>query len=156
MAVYTAIINAVAVSAAQDLFSIKAGATYPFLLHSVNLSQKTLTAVEGKQLLINRLTSTFTQGSGGSAPTAIQLSPGGAATTTAGVHINDTTPGTTNGTTTNIYSDVWQFLNGYLWQPYPEDRPYFAINTGCVISLPTAPSASMTVSGTIVWEELGV
>jgi len=69
MAVFTTIINAVAVSAAQDLFSLKAGTTYPFILHSINLSQKTLTAVEGKQLLINRLTATFTQGSGGTAPT---------------------------------------------------------------------------------------
>ncbi len=155
MAVFTTIINAVAVSAAQDLFSLKAGTTYPFILHSINLSQKTLTAVEGKQLLINRLTATFTQGSGGTAPTPVLLSPGGSASTVT-AHINDTTPGTTNGTTTNIYSDVWQFLNGWLWQPYPEDRPIFNISTGCVVSMITAPSASMTVSGTIVWEELGV
>ena len=155
MAMFTTIIDAVAVSAAQDLFSLKCGATRPFILHSINLSQKTLTAVEGKQLLINRLTATFTQGSGGTAPTPILLSPGSAASAVT-AHINDTTPGTTNGTTTKVYSDVWQFLNGWLWQPYPEDRPYFDISTGCVVSMITAPSASMTVSGTIVWEELGV
>jgi hypothetical protein len=44
--VYTVSIDNVAVSAAQDLFTILCSATVPIEIHSVNMSQKTLMAWE--------------------------------------------------------------------------------------------------------------
>jgi hypothetical protein len=156
MAIFSAPINAVAVSAIQDLFSLKVGTTYPILIHEIRLGQKTLTATEGKEIEFHRLTATVTQGTGGTAPTPVLHSPGGAASTVT-ARINDvTTQCTSSGTDTKIQSDVWQFLNGYFYLPAPEDRLFFAPSTAFSLKLPTAPSASMTVSGVIVWEELGV
>ena len=48
--VYTIFMDAVAVTATQDLFTIQAAAGVPLEIHAVNLSQKTLTAWEAKDV----------------------------------------------------------------------------------------------------------
>lgn len=154
MAIYKVPMSAVAVSVAQDLWHVKAGATYGILIHEVVLSQKTLIAVEGRELVFKRHTVTVTQGSGGSTPTPVNTMPGGSASG-ATIHMNDTTAASA-GTLTNIHADVWQFLNGFFWLPAPEDRIFIAPSTGFIVNLPTAPSASMTVSGCITYEEIGL
>lgn len=154
MAIFTVTMNGVAVSALQDLWHVKAGSVYPIAIHSVVLNQKGLTAVEGKEVVFRRHTSTVTQGSGGSSPTP---QPAGnlGATSGATVHMNDTTPASA-GTLTAIHADVWQFLNGFFYMPPPEDRLIIAPATGFVVQLPSAPSGSMTVYGTLTFEELGL
>lgn len=154
MAIFKVSMNAVAVSAAQDLWHVKAGSTYPILIHEIVLSQKTLTSVEGREIKFLRHTVTVTQGSGGSTPTPVNTMPGGASSG-ATVRMNDTTAASA-GTLTLIHADVWQFLNGFFWMPSPENRIFIAPATGFVVNLPTAPSGSMTVSGTITYEELGL
>ena len=154
MAIFKIPMSAVACSAAQDLWHLKAGATYPLLIHEIVLSQKTLVATEGRDLKLIRHTTTVTQGSGGSTPTPAQMNPGGSASGIT-AHMNDTTQASA-GTLTTLHSDVWQFLNGFFWMPAPEDRIFISPATGFIVSLVTAPSASMTVSGTITYEELGL
>lgn len=154
MAIFKVPMSAVAVSAAQDLWHLKAGSTYPLLIHEIVLSQKTLVAVEGKDIKLIRHTATVTQGSGGSTPTPQNINPGGASSAIT-AHMNDTTQASA-GTLTTLHSDVWQFLNGFFWMPAPEDRIFIAPATGFIVSLAVAPSASMTVSGTITYEELGL
>ena len=154
MAIFKVPMSAVSVSAAQDLWHVKAGATYPLLIHEIVLSQKTLVAVEGKDLKLIRHTTTVTQGSGGTTPTPQNTNPGGASSGTT-VHMNDTTQASA-GTLTILHSDVWQFLNGFFWMPAPEDRIFIAPGTGFILSLVAAPSAAMVVSGTITFEELGL
>jgi hypothetical protein len=154
MAIFTVPMDAVAVSAVQDLWHIKAGATNGLFINSIELNQKTLTTVEGKELRLKRHTVTVTQGSGGTTPTPQKMAPGGAASGTT-VHMNDTTRASA-GTLTVIAALTWQFLNGFLWMPAREDRPYIDISTGFVVELSTAPSGSMTVSGTITFEEVGI
>jgi hypothetical protein len=154
MAIFKVPMSAVSVSAAQDLWHVKAGPTYPLLIHEIVLSQKTLVAVEGKDLKMIRHTATVTQGSGGSAPTPQNIVPGGASSGCT-VHMNDTTQASA-GTLTTLHADVWQFLNGFFWMPAPEDRIFVAPATGFIVSLVAAPSASMVVSGTITYEELGL
>lgn len=154
MATYKVPMSAVSVSAAQDLWHVKTGAIYPLLIHEIVLSQKTLVAVEGKDLKLVRHTTTVTQGSGGSTPTPQNINPGGAVSGTT-VHMNDTTAASA-GTLTTLHSDVWQFLNGFFWMPAPEDRIFIAPGTGFIVSLVAAPSAAMVVSGTITFEELGL
>ncbi|MFO1081878.1 MAG: hypothetical protein U1E23_14765 [Reyranellaceae bacterium] len=154
MALFSVPISAVAVSAAQNLWHIKAGATYGFWLHGFTLDQKTLTSVEGKEIDIVRHTVTVTQGSGGSAPTPTLLSPGSASSGVT-AHINDTSRASA-GTRTIVKSMVWQFLNGLFYLPPPEQRIWIAPATGLIIDLPTGPSGSMTVSGHLVYEEVGL
>lgn len=154
MAIFKVPMSAVSVSSAQDLWHLKAGATYPLLIHEIVLSQKTLVAVEGKDVKLIRHTTTVTQGSGGSTPTAQNINPGGASSGIT-AHMNDTTQASA-GTLTTLHSDVWQFLNGFFWMPAPEDRIFIAPGTGFIVSLVAPPSAAMVVSGTITYEELGL
>ena len=48
----------------------------------------------------------------------------------------------------------WEFLNGFIWVPTPQERPVLTISQGAALRLITAPSASMTVSGFMIVEEL--
>ena len=58
--VYTVSMDNVAVSATQDLLTILCSSTVPIEIHSVNLSQKTLTAWEAKDITFKRLPATVT------------------------------------------------------------------------------------------------
>lgn len=150
---YTISIADVAVSAAQDLINITATANMAFKLWRIELGQKTLTNWEARGILVRRFPATVSAGSGGSAATPRPMSAGDpAATVTA--RINDTTPMTTSGTAVNLFARDWEFLNGFIWVPMPDERPVFGPSTGMSINLPTGPSASMTVSGFAVIEEL--
>jgi hypothetical protein len=51
-------------------------------------------------------------------------------------------------------ADMFATINGYLWFPPREDRPKIDLSEGFVISLDTAPAASMVMSGTIWVEEI--
>lgn len=154
MAIFSVPMSAVSVSAAQDLWHLKAGATYPIVIHSIQLDQKGLTATEAREVYLRRHTATVTQGSGGSTPTPAPHAPG---STASGItaHMNDTTAASA-GTITTINSMTWQFLNGLFWMPAPEDRIYITPATGFIVNLPNAPSGAMTVSGFITFEELGI
>lgn len=153
---FKATFNDVAVAAAQDLFYIKAGATQPVLLHSVQLSQKTLTAWEGKNLRFQYKTGSVTAGSGGTSVTPRGSDAGGMAAAAAmTVRANDTT-GATATTTTDEWSEEWVFTNGFLWVPAdPRGRILIKPTDGLVIRLDTAPSGSMTASGSLELEEIG-
>jgi len=150
---YTVSIDAVAVSATQDLFGLLATSGMAFKVHSLYLGQKTLTTAEMKQITVRRNPATATVGSGGSAATPRPHVPGDAAATVT-ARINDTTPQTTNGTQAILYADVWHFLNGLIWMPAPEQRPIIKPSEGLAVNMATAPSGSMTVSGSLVIEEL--
>ncbi len=153
MRLYAVTVDAVAVSAAQDIVNLTATAGMAFKVHSVYLGQKTLTTAEMKQVRCRRFPATVTAGSGGSAATPRPLINGDPAATVTS-RINDTTGMTTGGTAVLLYADVWHFLNGLFWMPAPEQRPVIAPSQGFTVELPTAPSGSMTVSATVVFEEL--
>ncbi len=150
---YTVTIDAVAVSAAQDLFGLLATASMAFKVHELFLGQKTLTTAEMRQITCKRMPATATVGSGGSAATPRKdLSGDAAATFTA--RINDTTPQTTGGTAEPVYADDWYYSNqNLIWIPR-EKGPVIKPSDGFVVNLPTAPSGSMTVSGSLKIEEL--
>lgn len=152
--VYTATMADVAVTAAQDLFYLLAAAEKPIEIHSVQLSQKTLTAWEARGLLFLRVPATVTVGSGGSSITARPMLPNDtAASTTA--RINDTTSATSGGTIVNLLGDTFNVLNGFYWSPAgADDRIVIAGGSAFVVKLVTAPSASMTVSGSVTFSEL--
>ena len=150
---YTVSIADVAVSASQDLINITSTSGMAFKLWRIELGQKTLTTWEAKGVTLKRFPATVTAGSGGSAATPRPVNAGDAAATVT-ARINDTTPMTTSGTAVTLLARDWEFLNGFIWVPMPDERPVFGPSTGCAINLPTAPSGSMTVSGFAVIEEL--
>jgi hypothetical protein len=150
---YTVNITDVAVSAAQDLIGILATSGMAFKLWRVELGQRTLTSWEAKTIKIIRNPVTVTAGSAGTSATPQKMNSGDAAATVT-ARINDTTPQSTNGTASVLLQREWEFLNGFIWVPMPDERPVIAPSQGLAINLPTAPSASMTVSGFALIEEL--
>ncbi len=151
--IYTASFQAVSIAAAQDLLSLLCGATVPIEIHSVTLSQKTLTSWEGKDITFRRLTGTITAGSGGAAATPVAHTPNDAASVTTGRR-NDTTVASAT-TSTIIKPFNWLLLNEFYWSPAGfDDRIILAPGTEFVVRLDTAPSAAMTASGEVTFAEL--
>ncbi len=153
MRLYSVSFSDVAITAAQDLFGLLATSGSAFKIHCIELGQRSLTAWEAKGVKLVRNPATATVGSGGTAPTPRAINPGDAAATVT-ARVNDTTGQTTSGTQEIIFARDWEFLNGFFWLPAPEQRPIIKPSTGCALQLITAPSASMTASGYMEFEEI--
>lgn len=154
MAIFRVPMNAVAVSAQQDFWHIKAGASRAIALREINIEQSNVTTLELWKIVLKRHTSTVTQGSGGSTPTPVNCQPGGASSGVT-AHMNDTTKATA-GTLTILHAGVFNLLNGFFWMPPPEHVVVADISTGLVVTLDTTPLGSTNVSGTLIFEELGL
>ncbi len=154
---YSIPFSAVAVSAAQDLFEVLAGTGKPFLLHEIVLAQSSDfgdAAAEGLSLLLKKATGSYTSGSGGTTPTPVphQTGDSAAACTT---EVNNTTQAATgSGALTTVRAEAFNVQAGWQYLPTPETRLYFRPAEACVLSV-TVPADAITLSGTMVIEELG-
>lgn len=154
MALYTAVFNAVAVTAQQDLFELNVPADAIVIVHAVELSQSTEVGdaqEEGLNLLFKR--GATTSGTGGTAPTPQPLETG-SASFGGTVEVNNTTKATA-GTIVTLRADNWNVRMPYLWLPTPEMRFILGPSTRFTIELATTPADSITMSGTLWYEELG-
>jgi hypothetical protein len=151
--VYTISFKQVSVAAVQDLLAAYAGSSKVLEIHSVIIGQITGTTVQNLPITMNHLPATVTTGSGGTAPTPQKTNPGDAAATFT-ARANDTTQATTSGTSSRVVADVFNTINGYFYQPPREDRPRISSNEAFVVSLDAAPGSALTMSGTMVVEEL--
>ena len=152
--IYSAEFAAVEVSAAQDLFSLLVGDDEPIKILGCVISQSSDVGDAAEEgLLIKIIRGWGTVGSGGSAPTAINLDgKGGAATTT--VRANDTTEASA-GSAVDLHSEVWNIRQPWVYMPIPELR--FRIDQAddiVSVALITVPADAITCSGTIYWEEM--
>jgi hypothetical protein len=131
-----------------------AGASKIVAIQSVSLGQITNTAVQNLRVRGRNLPVTVTNGSGGAAGTIGRTNIADAAAT-ATARTNDTTQATTNGTAVDIFDDVWNTVNGFLWVPPILSRPpVIGLSGAFVLSLDTAPVSGMVSNGTLVFEEL--
>lgn len=150
---YSIEFTGVSVSAVQDLLTAYCGASMAIEVHGVVIGQITGTTVQNLKISIKRLPTTVTAGSGGSAPTPQPMMAGDvAATFTA--RTNDTVQATTNGTASLLHEDVFNTVNGYQFFFPPILQPTAKLSQAIVISLDTAPSSAMTMSGTLYVAEL--
>ncbi len=153
---YSAPFSAVAVSAAVDVFEVLAAAGKPFVLHEIVLAQSSDygdAQAEGLQVLIKRATSTYTSGSGGSTVTPAKHATNDAAAGPT-VETNNTTQAVVGtGTLTTIRAEAWNVQAGYQYLPTPETRLTFLATEACIVSI-TIPADAITLSGTLVFEEL--
>ena len=139
----------VAVVAQQDLFQIEA-LVVPCVVHAVYLSQNSDVgdaAAESLSILIRRFTDAVTDDKA-----AAQLDLGDA-TQNADLAINETTELVTG--TEIIHSECWNIAQTFIYLPPPELRPIIQIGNGIAVNLNTTPGDSLTMSGTIYFEELG-
>lgn len=152
---YTLQFNNVAVTAAQDLFALKVGASIPIKIHQFELNSESSTSPAELRVIIKRMTATVTMGTGGSTgltPASIASSDTTCSITNAGT--NNTSRATTSGSSTTLFAWGWNVLNGLLFVPPPEWMPTFQVNEGCIIGLETAPGGSTTMDGYVVFSEL--
>lgn len=154
---YTASFKAVAVTAQQDLFEILAGAGKNIRIHAWALFQSTEVGdaqEEGLLITTNRGAGSVTSGSGGTVPTPAPLSVDDIASG-ATVEVNNTTKmvvGT--GVLTELEAHVWNVRVPYLMIYPPELRPAIKAGDRWTLELETTPADSITMSGTVWFEEV--
>lgn len=151
MAIYAAVAEEVAVTAAQDLFQIVAPSDAVVVIHAVYISQSSDagdTESEQLNILYHR---GGTNGSGGTTvtPTPLQLGDAAAGST---VEMNNTTQSTEG---VLIHSDGFNVMAGYQDVRTPEARIYVSPSDIFNIELQTTPTDSLTMTVTVVFEEIG-
>lgn len=160
---YTVSFAGVGLTAAQDLFALLAAATSRIAICRVELMQYSDVGDAASEILAYTFKRGATvAGSGGTAPTPIPVKGhigARAAVTTA--RVNDTTQAGTGTIVTNLAS-AFNIQAGLLYapkygQPDQIDERY-TVEAGSrfVVSLDSAPADSITASGTITFEELGL
>jgi hypothetical protein len=146
---YTAQFSEVAVTAQQDLFQIEANVV-PAIIHAIFLSQTTDVgdaAAENLSILIRRVTDAVTNDI---AEAKLDTGDGAA---NADLAVNETTELVTGAET--IHSEAWNIALPFVWMPPPEMRIVVQVGNALVVNLNTTPADSITMSGTLYFEESG-
>ncbi len=149
---YTASFAEVAVTAAQDFFQLLASGTVGFKVHSIRIGQSSDAADAQAEMLpitIGRSDMTV-NGSGGSTITPALHSPGSSAAATV-AEANNTTVSTV---VTVVVADTFNVQAGWLYLPTPDEQILILPTEGLVVTLEAAPDDSLTVSGSITFEEI--
>lgn len=148
---YTATFEEVAVTAAQDLFEIVAPSDAVVVIHDFEISQSSDAGdseSEQLNLLIHRGS---TSGSGGSTVTPRPLEAGFPAAGST-VEANNTTQSTEGNI---LFSTNFNVMAGYAKVFTPETRPVISPSGRLIIELQSTPTDSLTMSGTVTFEEIG-
>ena len=153
---YSVPFSGVAVTAQQDFFEVTAGAGKPCFIHSIEIEQSTEVGdaqEEGLSLLLKRGTSATTSGTGGTTPTPppIMSSDGAFGGVT---DVNNTTK-MTGGTITTLRAWNWNVRIPFFKIFTPEGRPFIVAGERLTLELATTPADSITISGTMLVEEVG-
>lgn len=153
MAMYSVSFENVAVTASQDFFELTPADDHPVYIAGLFIDQLSDTGDAAEEFLRWEIRRGHTTGgSGGSAATPVGVdSSSGAANTAA--EVNNTTIAA-NGTTTRIHAGAFNIRAGLaIWFP-PEAMPKASQgNTTIVVRLLANPADSLTMSGTLYFEE---
>lgn len=151
---YSLSFSAVAVSAAQDLWELVPVTDKPIKIHEIRIGQSSDAGDAQDELLQVSIIRGYTvSGSGGTTGlTPANLDQNDATCGITIAKINDTTQANT-GTAVTLLTDTFNVRSGWLYMPTPELRPRIAAATRVIVAV-TAPADSLTMSGTITFEEL--
>lgn len=151
---FSATFTAVAVTAAQDVFEITAPATRRVRIHDIRLGQYSDAGDAAAELLSVLVIRGYTvSGSGGSAPTPANLISDSTRAAQSSVEVNNTTVASA-GTAVTLLADAWNVQAG-AWIAPLGDRNAILIGPSVrLVVRITAPADSLTMNGTIVFEEL--
>lgn len=148
---YSATFEEVAVTVPQDLFEINAPADAIVVVHGLVISQSTEAgdaASEQLNILIHRGS---TSGSAGSTPTATPMEVGDAAFGGT-VEANNTTQSTEG---VQVHAENFNVMAGLALWWTPETRPVISPSGRLIVELQSTPTDSITMSGTVYFEEIG-
>lgn len=149
--IYAAVFEEVAVTAIQDLFEILAPSDAAVVIHSVTITQSSDAGdaqAEMLPILIHRGTAT---GTGGTTVTPSPLQTGDSAYGGV-VEANNTTQSVEG---TFLHAEAFNVQIGFYYLPPPEDRPVISPSAFFIVELQAAPDDSLTMNGTVVFEEIG-
>jgi len=156
---YTAVFKNIAVAAAQDLFEIAAPSDAVVVIHDWKLSQTTETGDAAEEQLLlttNRGVGTVTSGSGGAAVTPQPVSDGDPAFGGTVERNNTTIMAAGTGTLeTDLEVHAWNVRVPYQQIYTPETRPVISPGNRWTLEMESTPADSITMSGTITFEEIG-
>ena len=152
---YAVTFENVAVTAAQDFFELTPADDKPVRLLGLMLSQSSDVGDAAEEILrLKVIRGHATSGSGGSSATPVPLSP---ADTAAGAsaEINNTTIAST-GTAVDLLADTFNIRSGYTFWWTPETAPMCSEANGVrlAVRLMAAPADSLSMSGTLYFEEM--
>lgn len=155
---YTAQFSAVAVTAAQDLFEIAAPADAVVVIHEWGIFQTSDVGDAQEEILrleTTRGVGAVTSGTGGTAPTAQPIQDGDAAFGGT-VEVNNTTRmAAGSGTLETLAQHGWNVRVPFEKIYTPQQMPVISPSNRWTLALPGAPLDSLTVSGYVVFEEIG-
>lgn len=150
---YRAVFNAVAVTAAQDLFALVAASGKVVAIHGWGFHQTSDVGDAAEEILTIELERGQTvSGSGGASVTPTPKSVTDAAFGGTCERNNTTQAGT--GTIVDVDSRPFNVRIGVDVVYTPEQRPILTGGERCVLKMP-APADSLTMSGYLEFEEIG-
>jgi hypothetical protein len=152
---YTASFKDIAVTAVQDLFEITAPSGAAVIIHGWSVSQKSEVAdaaEEGLTLVTNRGVGSTTSGNGTSVTP--QPTDDDTAAAAATVERNGTTVmAAGSGSIEELEVHAWNIRAPFIMFYPPELRPKIKASARWTLELETAPADSITMSGTVWFEE---
>lgn len=153
--IYTVSFTAVSTTTITDFFELTPADDKPIEILGLFLGQGTdFGDAQAEQREIRVIRGFTTSGSGGTATTPRPLNRSGAAAGFTAETMNTTVA--TTGTTHDLHADVINLQAGYmLWLPEGCEWECSQADTTMVVRLATAPTDSVTFSGTLYVREQG-
>jgi hypothetical protein len=149
---YVAPIDALSVAAIEEVFFLAAPSDAVVVVHEIKVTQDTSETSE--QLPLNIFRTATNQSAKGTSITPAPLEVGDPAfggTVRSGIVTADTFA----TETTMLFRESQNILNGWHFLPTPECRPVLSPGGYLDVKIDAAPSATIPVSGYIVFEEIG-
>ena len=144
---YSVVMDAVAVTAAQDLIRISAPSDAIVVIHEVKVTQENTETSDQVAIQLQRSSTDGT----GSAATPEQFESGDPAF--GGTAVTNLTVATTLSDL--LWREGFNVLNGFHWLPTPETRIVVSPSARFVVRIDDAPAASTTVTAVVLFEEIG-
>lgn len=151
---YSVTFTPTAITTQVDAFEVQPADDKPVRLHALFLGQTTeFGDAAEEQLSIQIIRGYTATGSGGSTATPSPLNPADAAAGFVAETLNTTVA--TTGTALVLFADSWNVRAGYPLIFTPEMQPMASqANTTIVVRIATTPADSITITGTLIVEEL--
>lgn len=146
---YSITLPETAITAAADLFEITAATDKPIRVWGWDISQDTDMGDSSEEVLQIQLKRGVTAGSGGSSQTVVPMNANGAA---AGATSTNRTTAHTSGSI--LWQNGWNVRVPLVHMFIPEAAPTIGADDDPVVLWMSAPADSITVSGSILIEEL--
>ncbi len=142
----------------QDLLEITAGATYPFRVHEVIVSQSSEfgeSQSEQIRIAIKRASGAFTSGSGGASATIKQALLGDAASGLTAERNNTTQAAAGSGALDVLIPEAVPVQGGYGKLYTPETREFILPTDAFIVSVEGSIADAITFNAWVMLEELG-